>query len=413
MRVTGWAQAALLGVALLLGADPAEAQGSKQESKEYFKVAVKSYRSGQFLAAGQAFVEAHKLFPRPEIAFSIGQAFRRQFQIDDVPRHLQVAVFYYRQYLAEVKKGGRRLEAVRGLSELTPHMARLGVEEMTRPPDVAVATSITISSISGAVVVLDDGPPRAVPFSREVESGPHKVVVMATGYRTEERQVPVAEGRLVALDVPLQSEPALLTVAGAEGAEVTVDGRTSGTTPLPRPLPLSAGPHFVTVTADGHRPYAEELRLERGATTSVTVSLPETDQRVAAHTMLGLGLGGIAAGAVLVVVAELKESEAESVREAQAIGTITEAQRIEHNEAVAERDDFALAAGITAAAGAGLAVTSLFLYLIDQPKVAPPADDGAKPGEPERDDEAEPDLELLAAPVLHPGMLGVGVGGRF
>jgi hypothetical protein len=252
-----------------------------------------------------------------------------------------------------------------------------------------------------------------VPLNREVKPGTHKVVVMASGYHTEERKVPVAEGRLVALDVPLRAKPALLNVAGADGAEVTVDGRAAGTAPLPRPLELTAGEHFVTVTEQGHQPYAEELSLDQGTSTTVTVTLPETGQRVAAHAVLGIGLATFAASAVLVVVAELEESEAESVREAQDAGTITETQRVEHNEAIAARDDFAMASGIVAAAGAALAVTSLFLYLIDQPTVSPPEAGTEQPGEATPDEEAEPDLELLAAPVLGPGMLGVGVTGRF
>lgn len=414
MKGSRWACSLLVGLCLWAGSDHAAAQGAKEEAKTYFAAAVQAYKTGQFLAAGHAFIEAYKLFKRPEIAFSIGQAFRRQFQIEQKAEHLRTAVWYYREYLRAVKQGGRRLEAVRGLSELTPHIARLGVEEATLRPEVEVATSIMLSSPTpGAVVVLDDGPPAAVPLSREVTPGTHKLEVMAAGYYPEVRKVPVAEGRLVALDVPLHGKPALLTVTGADGADVTVDGRSGGSVPLPRPLELTAGRHFVTVTDPGHKPYAEELSFAHGTSTTVDVALPETDQRVAAHVVLGTGIAAIAAAAVLVVAAELEESDAESIVEKQSVGPITEAERVEHNEAVRARDDFALAGGITAAAGAALGVTALFLYLIDQPSVSPPVDEPAEPAKPAPGEDVEPGLELLATPALTPTVLGASVQGRF
>ncbi len=409
------ALAVLLGLAVAFGSDRAPAQESaKEEARIYFNAGVQAYKAGQFLAAGQAFIEARKLYPRPELSFSIAQAFRRQFQIDHQPRQLRVAVWYYRQYLAEVKKGGRRLEAVRGLSELTPHLAALGVEDVGPPPEVRFATSLMVTSPTlGAVVSVDDGPPAAAGLSQEVEPGPHVAVVMATGHYPEKRKLEARDGQMVALDVRLREKPALLNVVGTDGAEVAVDGRSSGELPLPRPLELDAGRHFVTVTATGHQPFAHELGLQPGTSTTVDISLPMTDQRVAAYAVLATAAAAVAAGGALAAVALVEQGEAMSIADAYEAGPIEETQRLEHNDAVSRRDDFALASGITTGAGAALTVTGLFLLLLDRPAVSlPPAPD-PPPAKPAGDQQPGPDIDLLAGPLLEPGLLGWGLMGWF
>jgi hypothetical protein len=46
------------------------------------------------------------------------------------------------------------------------------------------------------------------------------------------------------------------------GARVTVDGRFRGTTPLPAPLLLTAGPHTLVLTRDGYKPAKKTVIIE-------------------------------------------------------------------------------------------------------------------------------------------------------
>ena len=112
--------ALLLLLSLSLLSAPVMAQGGKAEARNYFNAGLQAYKAGQFLPAARAFIEARKLFPNSKLTFSIAQAFRRQFQTDQDKGHAQLAVKHYREYLDEVKEGGRRLEAAQALGELAP-----------------------------------------------------------------------------------------------------------------------------------------------------------------------------------------------------------------------------------------------------------------------------------------------------
>jgi len=383
------------------------------KAKEYFNAGAQAYKAGQFLAAGQAFMEAYELADKPLLLYSIGQAFRRQFMVDQKNAHLKVAVDHYRKYLGLVKKGGKRLEAAQALSDLAPYIAAMerdgaGAEALT------FATTVTISSPTpGAVVTLDGGQVHKAPLTQEVKPGQHKVLIQAPGYVTEERVVDAVEGRLVALDVPLKGMPALLAVEGAEGAEVSVDGRSLGEAPFGRPMELSPGRHYVAVTELGHKAYADELSFANGATTKLTLDLPQTNQRTAAYIVLGTAAGAYVATGVLTGLAFKREGDATEIGDAQEAGTITEEQRVEHNDALRSRDNLATAAFITAGAGTAVAVTGLLLYVLDQPDVKPPpVRVDAPEDEPETAPE-EPGIDVLAAPVLAPGVYGLSAQLRF
>src|SRR5579875_2747464 len=120
------------------------------------------------------------------------------------------------------------------------------------------------SSTPGAKASLDGGPATDVPLIDDVTPTKHHVHVWADGYFDEERDAIAAQGSLVALDVPLREKPALLMVALDAGASIMVDGRPVATTPLPRPIELPAGTHFVAVTKNGYQAFTREVTLTRG-----------------------------------------------------------------------------------------------------------------------------------------------------
>jgi hypothetical protein len=387
--------ALLLLLSLCLFSAPVMAQGGKAEARTYFKAGLQAYKAGQFLPAARAFIEARKLFPNSKLTFSIAQAFRRQFQTDQDKAHAQLAVKHYREYLGEVKEGGRRLEAAQALGELAPFAGEGGGGAM------ALETRLMVSSSApGAVVTLDGGPVHAAPLSEQVKPGNHKVLVRAPGYASEERTVVAVKGGLIALDVPLKGKPALLEVVGADGSEIVVDGRTEGDTPLTQPLELEPGTHFVAVTKRGHRAYSEELTFEHGATTKVTLDLPETDQRAGAYVVLGVAAASAVATGVLFGLAAWQDGVGNDVRDAQAAGPITEAQRVEHNDAINQRDDFVVAGSIAAGATGAIGITALLIYLLDTPEVAPPSRGADKTDdEPDANDESNMDVMAGVGPA--------------
>lgn len=409
--------------ALCLMAAPASAQSAKvpavapdaeQKARALFDAGVEAYKQGQFLAAAQAFVQAHEILPKPQLSFSIAQAFRRSFDATQDQDHLVQAVKYYRQYLDEVPEGGRRLEATQALGDLRPWLTRLGVDadaagEMTFPTRLSVR-----SPVPGAVAVVDGGEVHALPYSAQIQPGAHRIEVHAEGYRSEVREILAEERETVPLDVPLEGIAPTLDVTMADGAEVVVDGQTLGEAPFSQPLPVTRGRHYVTVLERGHEAYAAEIDFDYGTKTSLAVDLPATNQRRVAWGVLAAGGAGLVTSGVLFGIALVQESRAKEIGERQAAGTITPQERNDFNAALGARDDFALAGGVAAGVSGAVALTGLFLYLFDEPQAPPPA--RAMPDSPEDappEAEEPDDVEMMGAPALGPGMYGVGVFGRF
>ncbi|MBI5481018.1 MAG: PEGA domain-containing protein [Deltaproteobacteria bacterium] len=58
----------------------------------------------------------------------------------------------------------------------------------------------------------------------------------------------------------------LVITAATAGAEVAIDGKTRGKTPLARPLRLDPGRHRVSLSRAGHQQFAADLTLQAGET---------------------------------------------------------------------------------------------------------------------------------------------------
>jgi hypothetical protein len=75
--------------------------------------------------------------------------------------------------------------------------------------------------------------------------GRYRVSVSAPGHRSVEREFDVASGAMITLDQPLEALETTVTVrANVDDAEVRVDGRLIGRTPL-SPIPVSEGTHRI------------------------------------------------------------------------------------------------------------------------------------------------------------------------
>ncbi len=118
----------------------------------------------------------------------------------------------------------------------------------------------------------------------------------------------------------LRRHVGLLDVGGAEpGAAISVDGRGRGAYPLAAPLRLAEGMHVVLAQKDGFEPYVTSVDVAAGRTTHVgarmrplgrpeqpPAGIPESPavaqatsgRRVGAFVVGGLGVAGLAIGAI-------------------------------------------------------------------------------------------------------------------
>ncbi|MCA9622393.1 MAG: tetratricopeptide repeat protein, partial [Myxococcales bacterium] len=219
------ASAIAVALALLLAAGGAGAGPVEVErAKALFRAGASAYKAGNFAAAVLAFEQAHDLDPKPAIRFSTAQALRRWFAKSEDPSHLQRALAYYREYLDEVKTGGRVLDASRAKNEIEILLAQLGVplsptpagegeggddgsgsdgSARARPParhNGLGTLMVDGPELAGHRVVVDGQEQSGWPVFVELSPGRHDVLVEAPGYRPLARTTTAVAGQLTLVD---------------------------------------------------------------------------------------------------------------------------------------------------------------------------------------------------------------------
>ncbi len=382
------------------------------EARAYFETGAREYEKGSYANAVRAFEQAYELTRRPGLLFSIAQAYRKQYGNDGKPQNLRQAVEYYRRYLAADTTGKRRGEADAAIKDVEAILARLPAEAETGPvPAEALSTQLSITTqVEEATISIDGGPPRSLE-AIDVTPGKHKVLVQAPGYFPEERDVPVKQGQMTALDVPLREMPAYLSIEGRVGASVTVDGLPKGALPLQEPLEIEAGARTIHVSMNGFNTFTTELDLARGKMESVRANLDRTRQRIASFVLIGAGVACVGGGIGMALVGGRAGFDARQINESRLAGSITEADLTEYLE---KRDlQTNLRNGSTAAlnVGAGFGALAFLLYYFDEPRLGPPR---KKDDKTPKTRERSPGMrDIAVVPTAGPGALGLSFGARF
>lgn len=411
LRALSVGLALVLAAASAAAADPTPAQ--LDQARMLFTAGAKAYETGQFNAAIQAFEDANRIVPRPQIVFSIAQAHRRQYYLLKEPEHLREAIKRYREYVETLKEGGRVSDAAQALAELEPIAARTASDPVsTRPATKDPTRVMVMTQVEGARVTIDGAAAKA---GQAVELKPnvkHHISTTADGYFPDERDVQPVDNALLPVDVQLREKPAKVTVIALDGAQVTIDGRPAGTTPLPA-IDAPPGTHLVTVAKNGHVGFSEELTLARDQKKRLTVPLPDTAQRRVSYVLfVGAGAAAVA-GAVFVGAALANQSSAQKILDQKNASTIAAADIGTYESYRGRRDDWTHA-GIAAFSGAGaLALAGAVLYLFDQPTLNAPTMRVEPPPAKPADKPKEPLLEMSLSPLLGQGLGGATFRGRF
>jgi hypothetical protein len=403
-------------------ASPAPSPADVAKAKALFDAGGRAYDAGDFETAIQAFEQAYKLVRREGLVFSLAQAHRRQHTVRGRRENLDRAIALYRQYLALVPTGGRRSEAAKALGELEAIAGAASSASPTvppeAPPEAKPPTRLSLSvAVEGATISIDGGAERAAPFSTEVEPGPRRVRVRASGYRDKELVLVAIEGELVPVnDIQLEELPARLTVDTDEGAAVSIDGRYVGEAPLTRALELPSGRRFVAVTNAGHHTRTVQLDLGRGEARTVDLPLTSTTQRDLAWVgFAGSGVllvsSGVLAGFAFARQSQAIEIDARPSAERRALSV---SERDEYQSLRSERDRLVVGASTLAGLGVVVGAVGLGLYAFDQPDPVRMPEDAA----PSKDEDTPParpgpgTLELAIRPAVGPDGAYLGLTGR-
>jgi hypothetical protein len=242
-----------------------------------------------------------------------------------------------------------------------------------------------------------------------VSPGKHKVTLSAPGYFDETREVVALAGAVVPTEIPLREKPAHLAIACEGSADVVVDGRLLGTTPLAAPLDVPAGAHYVSITRNGYMGVARDVTLERDKTTRLDVSFDRTTQRVASYATLGLGLAATVAGGVFVGAALVEQGNAQKVVDDKARGNISPGELGTYQRSIDLRDGWRVAATTSLGVGVAALAAGAFLYAFDKPEAGQPPPREPLPAPVQR----PKDMEMSVTPLLGPSLVGAAYSCRF
>jgi len=359
----------LLSVSFASGPLWAEPGSELERAKESFRAGATAYAAGDYLAAIQALEAAYQLTPLPAIAFSLGQAERRQYFVDHGRPHLVRAIALFRRYIEVAPSGSRRADALEALSQLEP-LSAASPEPSSVPAraEEARRTRLLVTTDApGARITLDGSGAAASPLIREVEPGKHRVQVEAPGFYPAQREVTAVAGELVLAQMPLRERLSILSVWTSRAAEIYIDGAFVSQGGPGIVIQLSSGPHRLAVGQKGYRVAVRELNLTRGNAQTVRVELEQTSQRFVSDALFVAGGASLWASLVLSSLTVRAEGSAEEFLGRRAHRNVSGAELYRYDSTIAERDRYRLGTTVALAASAGFFITGLFLHELDQP----------------------------------------------
>jgi hypothetical protein len=389
-----------LGLALALALAPfgaAAQEGDRARARAEFQRGVDAYARGDFGTALDAFQEAYRIAPHPNVRVNIANCYER------MNRPLE-ALFHFELFLAEA---GRPPPAQRREVEAAIRRLRgqVGEIELRVTPD-------------GALVTIDGTEQRRAPVTTPVRvvAGTHTVEVQMDGFQSERQVVEVQGGSTARVEVRLRRQEGVAASTGASsgvdaagtsvssargGASaiaVSSSGETGGAAaPNRETAELAGGPPAsetaIRSTTGRPPPPDEEPRRDDGAGFRLTVP-----------TVIGGALtiaAGIAAGVTGgLALAANSEFETNAQRYEES-GYTDEQARVDGESAANRARTLAVVSDVflvTAIVGAGATV---FLLITTQEGGMLDEGGGGR------------GATVSVVPLLGPDRLGIGAAGRF
>jgi len=248
-------RSALVATLLFCGlAQAAPSEAVISEAKRRFQRANALYNDGRYTDALHVYQAAYDLVPSPDILFNIALTREKTFDYEGCAVDLK-------KFLKESSDPARKEQATGRLTHCL-EQARVSVRVSSLPPSSAIY-----------LVANGERTPRGrTPATLALPPGSYEIAIEAPGYVTQSQKITVEAGVHPDIDFSLEKLSSLNIEADVSGAEVRIDGKREGVTPLKRELP--AGLYKVEVASDGHRTVERQVRVNAGDQISLMVSLP-------------------------------------------------------------------------------------------------------------------------------------------
>lgn len=252
--LVGW----FLVVPLLTLGTPASSTAQDETAINLAKDAAALSDAGEYEEAAKLYMKAYRLSKAPILLYNTARVW-------DKSGDLSKARKLYEWYL-NVEKKPDGLE--RGRKRLSDLLDRIPGQLVVRVFPTDATVEVDGQKVSGA------GP-------HDFTRGTHSIVVKRNGYLPEQQDVEILSDKETPVEIKLQTLPGTLKIqCHVRGARIFVNGKPMGTTPLSKPLKLSAGRYEVEVTAPGSKPFKWSVDVAPGeeAILPVKLSAPEDDE---------------------------------------------------------------------------------------------------------------------------------------
>lgn len=257
----------------------------------------------------------------------------------------------------ELDTAARLLDSVAGSTKLGPladevPVLRERIAWLQRPARLTV--TVEGAGATGARALVDGRDMGPAPYVADVSRGIHTVQVSGPGCDERTERFQAAPEDVIALRFRCEELSARVSITTQPaGATVYVDDQPLGTTPFPAPLMLSPGAHTVRAERKGHVAARRALDVAPGDTEDLLLVLSAEGEgggsSAWAWTTLGTGVALVGAGVGFFAHYGIQYGKATldppPGRAADTVGT----------------EDL-IAGGVLAGVGAGLVVTSFFLW---------------------------------------------------
>jgi hypothetical protein len=236
------------------------APAAKSEARERFALGLRLFEKGENAPALAEFKRAYELVPNPLVLYNIGLVYAAM----DRPVEAVDA-------LDEFLKAGGKVTA----GEPGQRAKRVRDEQSKRIAQIMVVTN------KPATIEIDGVEAGRTPLEQPLRlaSGAHVVSVLASGCLPLRQEVTLAGQVTQTLNLtllPTESNVAhLVLTVSVPGAEVSVNGKSAGLTPLAASVAVPPGGATIEVRRQGYRPVSRTVHLDEGSSGSMTLSLEE------------------------------------------------------------------------------------------------------------------------------------------
>jgi hypothetical protein len=232
----------------------------KAEARERFDRGVRLFEKGENAGALAEFKRTYELIPNPLVLFNMGLVYAAMNRPIEASDALQ-------DFLAS---GGASLSA-----EQRRKAEHVRAEQAARIAQIVVLTD------SPATIEIDGIEAGRTPLAKplRVASGAHIVAALAPGFLPTRKELTLAgqvTETVVLTLTPTEARMAQLVVrASLPGAEVTVNGKRIGVTPLPASVGVQPGTVLVELRRAGYRAASQSVSLDDGARGELVFRLDE------------------------------------------------------------------------------------------------------------------------------------------